>query len=323
MKSKKKYCLNMSSYKYKIGFKHLLPPIILKESNNLNISIVNIIPTQNKCPSGKNCPNYKIIFELKQEIIKLIDKIAQLKKITEFSISNPEKKNYKSQTHKTQEKEEEKKNYSICNQLINSFRNSSKNKLFHIKINPYNTNLFKNNILRPNLIKLRPNSAKNADIKESLEKMLNEEKNKNNEKLEPNKSDADFLNNINKRININLFSSSTRKINENNTIYKKLNNNRYENDNCENNSNSRNIKFFIHDSLSSLRKSKTNELSSLNLHLSNSIISPAIKITPKNLFDSYLKKNRENKDNKENIENKKIIEIKNYNGNDYNCNRKN
>ena len=134
MKAKKKYCLNMSSYKYKSGFKSLLPPIILKESNNLNINIENLIPMQSKCPNGKNCPNYKIILELKQEIFKLIDKISQLKKLAEYSIPNPGKsKKVKRERNINTEKESENKDDNICNQLINSFRNSSKNKFLKLK----------------------------------------------------------------------------------------------------------------------------------------------------------------------------------------------
>ena len=301
MKNKKKYCLNMSSYKYKSGFKHLLPPIILKESNNLNINIENIIPIHNKCLWGKNCPNYKIIIELKQEIIKLIDKISQLKKINEYSIPNsiPHPK-----SNITPERDNEKNNKNIYTQLINSFRNSSKNKLFELKNNSYKNNWIKKNNFNYEKIKLRPNSEKNAELKESYEKIFKKEKNDSNEKKEKKENDNEMNNNlnfINKRINLNFFSSSSRKRNENFIKNKKFNNNqRYENDNNtnnnENNSNSRNLQFFTHESFSSLRKSKMNELSSLNLHLSNSLLSPAIKITPKNLFDS-LKACKENKEN--------------------------
>ena len=343
MKVKKKYCLNMSSYKYKSGgYKQLISPIILKESNNLNINIENLIPTQNKCPSGKNCPNYKKIFELKQEIVKLIDKISQLKKIAEYSNPNLGKsKISKSEIQITPEKDTEKNNF-IYNQLINSFRNSSKNKLLQKKIKFYNIFLFKNNILNSDKIKLRPNSTKNLEIKESFDKMnfkeklkINEKKNKekdnekdkekdnekdkekNNEKDKGKEKEKDkdkekekdkekdkqkdkeidkqkdkenkIINfrNINKKINMNFFSSSSRKRNENSLRNKKINNNqRYETEYLENKSYSRNLKVYAHDSFSSLNKTKINELSSLNLHLSNSIISPAVKITPKNLFDS-------------------------------------
>ena len=134
MKAKKKYCLNMSSYKYKSGFKHLLPPIILKESNILNINIENLIPVKNRCPSGKDCPNYKLIFDLKQEIINLIDKITQLKKINEYAVPKPIPHPHP-KANITPEREIEKKNHNhnIYNQLINSFRNSSKHKLSELK----------------------------------------------------------------------------------------------------------------------------------------------------------------------------------------------
>ena len=291
MKGKKKYCLNMSSYKFKCGFKHLLPPIILKESNNLNINIENIIAIHNKCPCGKNCPNFKVIIELKQEIIKLIDKITQLKKINEYSIpSIPHPK-----SNITPERENEKNYNNIYNQLINSFRNSSKkNRLIEIKNNSNKTDIFKNNIFNSGKIKLRPSSAKASDLKESFEKLFNKDKIKTEEKKE---KDND-LSNFQKKINLNFFSSSCRKRNKNSLNNKTINKNqRYEeNNNNENKSNSRKLQFFNHESFSSLRKSKVNELSSLNLHLSNSIISPAIKITPKNLFEP-LKAYKENKGN--------------------------
>jgi hypothetical protein len=305
MKAKKKYCLNIASYKYKSGYKHLLPPIIIKESSNLNINILNLVPSQNKCPCGKSCPNYKIIFELKQEIIKLIDKISQLKKITDLSTPKMKEENSKNlnsnannESNFTPEKD---KHDNISNQLINSFRNSSKNKLLKLNNSPYSkNNLFRYNLIGTDKIKLRPNSAKNSQLKESLDKAFNKgkESNNTNEKKEGEIRFKNISNSINKKINMNFFSSSSQKRNENPLKNKKINNNhRYETEIGENNSNSRNIQFFTHESFSSLKKEKINELSSLNLHLSNSIISPAIKITPKNLFESIIAAcdNKENK----------------------------
>ena len=305
MKAKKKYCLNIASYKYKSGYKHLLPPIIIKESSNLNINILNLVPSQNKCPCGKSCPNYKIIFELKQEIIKLIDKISQLKKITDLSTPKMKEENSKNlnsnannESNFTPEKD---KHDNISNQLINSFRNSSKNKLLKLNNSPYSkNNLFRYNLIGTDKIKLRPNSAKNSQLKESLDKVFNKgkESNNTNEKKEGEIRFKNISNSINKKINMNFFSSSSQKRNENPLKNKKINNNhRYETEIGENNSNSRNIQFFTHESFSSLKKEKINELSSLNLHLSNSIISPAIKITPKNLFESIIAAcdNKENK----------------------------
>jgi hypothetical protein len=299
MKAKKKYCLNMSSYKYKSGFKHLLPPIIIKESNILNINIENLIPVKNRCPSGKDCPNYKLLFDLKQEIINLIDKITQLKKINEYAIPKPIPHPLP-KTNITPEREKiEKKNHNIYNQLINSFRNSSKHKLSELKKNAYQNDLFKNSLINSGKVRLRPNSAKNTEIKESFDKLFNKDKNKVEEKDEKEKETNNSNNktNINKKANMNFFSSSSRKRNEECLRDKKINTNqRYESENLENNSYSKNIRFFTRESFTSLRKNKINELSSLNLHLSNSIISPAIKITPKNLFDS-VKAHTENKEN--------------------------
>ena len=299
MKAKKKYCLNMSSYKYKSGFKHLLPPIIIKESNILNINIENLIPVKNRCPSGKDCPNYKLLFDLKQEIINLIDKITQLKKINEYAIPKPIPHPLP-KTNITPEREKiEKKNHNIYNQLINSFRNSSKHKLSELKKNAYQNDLFKNSLINSGKVRLRPNSAKNTEIKESFDKLFNKDKNKVEEKDEKEKETNNSNNktSINKKANMNFFSSSSRKRNEECLRDKKINTNqRYESENLENNSYSKNIRFFTRESFTSLRKNKINELSSLNLHLSNSIISPAIKITPKNLFDS-VKAHTENKEN--------------------------
>ena len=305
MKAKKKYCLNIASYKYKSGYKHLLPPIIIKESSNLNINILNLVPSQNKCPCGKSCPNYKIIFELKQEIIKLIDKISQLKKITDLSTPKMKEENSKNlnsnannESNFTPEKD---KHDNISNQLINSFRNSSKNKLLKLKNSPFsNNNLFRYNLIGTDKIKLRPNSAKNSQLKEALDKVLCKEKENNNtnEKKEGESRYINLSNIINKKINMNFFSSSSHKRSENPLRNKNINNNhRYETEIGENNSYTRNMQFFTHESFSSLKKEKINELSSLNLHLSNSIISPAIKITPKNLFESIIAAcdNKENK----------------------------
>ena len=302
MKSKKKYCLNMSSYKYKSGFRQLLPPIIIKESNCLNINLESLIPTHNKCPSGKICPNYCIILELKQEIIKLLDKISQLKKIAELNIPHNHIQiqkytstagNIKGNITPKRERigENEKNNLNIYNQLINSFRNSSKNKNKALEIK--NNNIIKYNLLNPEKSKTKPNSAKNLEIKESFENIFMKDKNKSDEKKIKLNEIKCF--NINKKINLNFVSSSKEK-EEQNEINILNYNKRYENDNNinENNIYYRKLNSLIKDSnLTTFRKSKTRDLSSLNLHLSNSIISPAIKITPKNLFDS-LNTNRNN-----------------------------
>lgn len=337
MKAKKKYCLNMSSYKYKSGFKSLLPPIILKESNNLNINIENLIPMQSKCPNGKNCPNYKIILELRQEIFKLIDKISQLKKLAEYSIPNPCKsKKTKRERNFNTEKEAENKDNIICNQLINSFRNSSKNKFLKMKNISNSQFSFKYNLLRYDKIRERPNSAKISELKESFQKVLYKDKNKINEKekevqKEKEKEDEimkekdkdkeiskdknkqkgkennkeNVLNNINvinRKLNINYFTLSSRKNNDSSHRNKKyINNLRYNVDDSGNMSLTKNARL-NKESFSYLGRVRFNDLSSLNLHLSNSIISPAIKVTPKNLFESIKAKAENKKTNKENEE---------------------
>ena len=343
MKAKKKYCLNMSSYKYKSGFKYLLPPIILKESNNLNINIENLIPMQSKCPNGKNCPNYKIILELKQEIFKLIDKISQLKKLAEYSIPNPAKsKKIKRERNINTEKETENKDNNICNQLINSFRNSSKSKFLKLKNISNSQFSFKYNLLRFDKIRERPNSAKISELKESFQKVTNRDKNKIKDKKEKekekesqkenekgekenkdgkekekdkqnekennkenelnNRNNINNINIINRKLNVNYFTLSSRKKNENSHRNKKyINNLRYNVDDSGNLSLTKNGRL-NKESFSYLGRTRFNDLSSLNLHLSNSIISPAIKVTPKNLFDSIKASEENKKSNKENEE---------------------
>jgi len=333
MKAKKKYCLNMSSYKYKSGFKSLLPPIILKESNNLNINIENLIPMQSKCPNGKNCPNYKIILELKQEIFKLIDKISQLKKLAEYSIPNPAKsKKVKRERNINTEKDTENKDDNICNQLINSFRNSSKNKFLKLKNISNSQFSFRYNLLRYDKIRERPNSAKISELKESFQKVFIKEKKKNKEKKEKEnqkeeeenkngkekeiikekdkqngkennkENELNNINVINKKLNVNYFTLSSRKKNDSSHRNKKyINNLRYNVDDNGNISLTKNARL-NKESFSYLGRTRFNDLSSLNLHLSNSIISPAIKVTPKNLFDSIKASEEIKKINKENEE---------------------
>lgn len=342
MKAKKKYCLNMSSYKYKSGFKSLLPPIILKESNSLNINIENLIPMQSKCPHGKNCPNYKIILELKQEIFKLIDKISQLKKLAEYSIPNPVKsKKVKRERNINAEKETENKDSNICNQLINSFRNSSKNKFLKLKNISNSQFSFRYNLLRYDKIRERPNSAKISELKESFQKVFNKDKNKIKEKKEKEiqkenekeeeeskngkekeiikenvkqngkennkENELNNINVINKKLNVNYFTLSSRKNNDSSHRNKKyINNLRYNVNDSGNISLPKNARL-NKDSFSYIGRTRFNDLSSLTLHLSNSIISPAIKVTPKNLFDSIKASEENKKINKENEESANIF----------------
>jgi hypothetical protein len=307
----------------------------LKESNNLNINIENLIPMQSKCPNGKNCPNYKIILELKQEIFKLIDKISQLKKLAEYSIPNPGKpKKIKRERNINTEKESENKDDNICNQLINSFRNSSKNKFLKLKNISNSQFSFRYNLLRFDKFRERPNSAKISELKEPFQKVINKDKDKNkikdkkekekesqkeNEKGEEESKDGkekdkqngkennkeNELNNINvinRKLNVNYFTLSSRKKNDSSHRNKKyINNLRYNVDDSGNISLTKNARL-SKESFSYLGRTRFNDLSSLNFHLSNSIISPAIKVTPKNLFDSIKASEENKKTNKENEE---------------------
>ena len=64
MKSQKKYCLNVSSYKYKRECMKLFSTI-LKAFNTCNSN--ENIESENLCPGGKHCKNYGIILNLEQK----------------------------------------------------------------------------------------------------------------------------------------------------------------------------------------------------------------------------------------------------------------
>lgn len=125
MQGRKKYLVNMLSYKYKQESMKLFPSILSK----------NIIPNPSKdiidnplrnisnlCPGGKNCQNYIIICQLEKQIKTLNDTIIQLKQINEFDDIRVNKMSFSElKINDSFKSEKSDKNSELCN----SFRNSS------------------------------------------------------------------------------------------------------------------------------------------------------------------------------------------------------
>ena len=65
MQGRKKYYLNVSSYKYKREYMKLYQPNIDKILNTYNNRDITI-ESENLCPGGKRCKNYLIIMNLEQ-----------------------------------------------------------------------------------------------------------------------------------------------------------------------------------------------------------------------------------------------------------------
>lgn len=138
MQGRKKYLVNMLSYKYKQESMKLFPSILSK----------NIIPNPSKdiienplrnvsnlCPGGKNCQNYIIICQLEKQIKTLNETIIQLKQINEFDDRKVNKMPFSElKINDSFKSEKSDKNSELCN----SFRNSSvkrSNSLFDDKQN--------------------------------------------------------------------------------------------------------------------------------------------------------------------------------------------
>jgi len=141
MQGRKKYYLNVSSYKYKREYMKLYQPNIDKilntySNNNRDI----IIESENLCPGGKRCKNYLIIMSLEQKIKELNDTVNQLTKIKEYSESNH---NIDFTPMKTMENSKK----DTFNEICNSFRNSGLKK----KLNNSTRNSFGNNTLQPQI----------------------------------------------------------------------------------------------------------------------------------------------------------------------------
>ena len=142
MRERKKYLVNILSYKYKKDSMKLFPSIlsknkILNPSNiDLDIPITNV---SNLCPGGKNCPNYIVICQLEKQIKSLNDTIYQLKQINEYcdiKVNDLPLSELKINESLMSEKSDK------TSELCNSFRNSSikrSNSAFDDKLNNQNS----------------------------------------------------------------------------------------------------------------------------------------------------------------------------------------
>ena len=230
MKDQKKYCLNVSSYKYKRECMKLFSTT-LKAFSTYNNN--EIIESQNLCPGGKRCKNYGIILNLEQKIKALNDTVNQLTKINEYSNESNLKKNF------TPTKSLEPKRHDSFNEFCNSFRNSIKKKKFRennrsltgsvtfpqqisepYRIKPYNsisteTKIPNRKIMNKKHINLDLNNIKNYKNKF----YNNSEKNDVNEEFFLNKKEN--INIEQKRIEDN-FDNNKNKIDEENNKFQKL-----------------------------------------------------------------------------------------------------
>ena len=169
MQNKKKYYLNVSSYKYKREYMKLYQPNIDKilntySNNNQDI----IIQSQNLCPGGKRCKNYLIIINLEQKIKELNDKVNQLTKIKEYSESNHN-------IDFTPMKKFDNNKKDTFNEICNSFRNSGIKK----KLNSSTRNQFGNLTLQPQIsepYRLRLDYKNNNENRVAENKKLNGKK---------------------------------------------------------------------------------------------------------------------------------------------------
>ena len=169
MQNKKKYYLNVSSYKYKREYMKLYQPNIDKilntySNNNQDI----IIQSQNLCPGGKRCKNYLIIINLEQKIKELNDKVNQLTKIKEYSESNHN-------IDFTPMKKIDNNKKDTFNEICNSFRNSGIKK----KLNSSTRNQFGNLTLQPQIsepYRLRLDYKNNNENRVAENKKLNGKK---------------------------------------------------------------------------------------------------------------------------------------------------
>ena len=119
MKGQKKYCLNVSSYKYKRECMKLISSTLSKGIIQYNDEIIP--ESENLCPGGKHCKNFRIILYLEQKIKTLNDTVNQLIKINEYSDSNHNR-------NITPNKIIEPKRQDSFNEFCNSFRNSVRKK---------------------------------------------------------------------------------------------------------------------------------------------------------------------------------------------------
>ena len=204
MQGQKKYCLNVSSYKYKRECMKLFSTT-LKAFNTYNNT--DIIESENLCPGGKRCKNYSLILNLEQKIKALNDTVNQLTKINEYSENNHNK-------NITPTKNIEPKRHDSFNEFCNSFRNSVKKK----KYGENNRNLTGSLSLPTQMsepYRIKPYNSINRDTKIPFKKLSNKRhinldisniKNYKNKFYNNNDINEQFF--INKRENNNIDNNS-------------------------------------------------------------------------------------------------------------------
>ena len=114
MENKKKYLVNILSYKYKQECMKMFPSIVQKSLMGNKL----VEPYHNICPGGKRCQNYIIICQLENQIKLLNDTIIHLKRINELTDVKYEKIENISKLSDSLK-------YEKNNELCDSFRNSS------------------------------------------------------------------------------------------------------------------------------------------------------------------------------------------------------
>ena len=266
MQGRKKYYLNVSSYKYKREYMKLYQPYIDKILNtysNRNQEVT--IESQNLCPGGKRCKNYIIIMNLEQKIKELNDTVNQLTKIKEYSESNH---NIDFTPMKTMENPRKDAFKEICN----SFRNSGIKK----KLNSSTRNMYGNNTLQPQISE--PYRLK-LDFKNvNDENKIGENKKSNAKKLI--NLDINKFRNIGVRLNAEKLG-----IDEKLFLNKKQENNDLKNNNANNDEKEKKIQNLINH----IFNNKNNELV-INKKLEESKTRDIKKMDSKNIKKSNLPK---------------------------------
>lgn len=335
MHAKKKYSINVLSYKYKRECMKLIPSLI---NNNFNINKDRELTSSNinnLCPGGKNCLNFSIIIQLENKIKALTDTINQLKKINKYEDFNSERIETPIKGEEKLNKDiftshmNKKTSYSLNKDLCNSFRNSMRKRNISglkEKINNHSVSLDS----AP--YKITIYSTEPSESKEPSKKILHKAKSQNdidnyniiNHKENKKEDESLNIDNIKEIKNFNdlFFSDNKNKEDSSNRLFQSMkvkknsNNQRYEtnsfsdsfNISRRNHSKKENILFY--------RGEKTSENNN-SLNISNcSNNSSAVKIiTPKALF-----LNNSEKKIDEQIKNKDIYYNKNENikeGNKY------
>ena len=143
MQTRKKYLVNILSYKYKQESMKLFPSILSKNiitnpNKDIETPITNF---SNLCQGGKHCPNYIIICQLEKQIKTLNDTITQLKQINEFGDIKINKLSLSElKINESFKSEKSDKNSELCN----SFRNSSIKRNNSLTNDKFNNQLHQN-----------------------------------------------------------------------------------------------------------------------------------------------------------------------------------